>query len=72
MQSMRVRLICYMCDKQVSTLNRDGWCESCEREFMEIKARNKWECISGPCSTPVTCAMKKACCKTIASGPKKT
>jgi hypothetical protein len=58
------RAQCVMCDKVTSTpLSERGWCMCCEQEFEEIQMRQRWQCTSVQCSTPVTCATAKRCCK---------
>lgn len=72
MQPVRVKLICYMCDRTVPSLSARDWCERCEQEFAEVQARYQWKCIEVNCSTPVTCAMKKCCLKALATESKKS
>lgn len=62
---------CQMCDKE-RPLNDDGWCSVCVDEFEQIKNRAQWVCVTQLCNTPVTCAMKKDCCKRLPTNATET
>lgn len=58
----RNRNKCEVCDKvPAEMLSPRGWCQGCENEFHEWRARLPVECPRGECPTPLGCRILKQC-----------
>lgn len=57
---MKAKPLCPMCDKRKFPLSSRGWCDQCEQEFAEWKARQPEHC-DADCPTPISCRIANKC-----------